>query len=148
MGRGHDAQEACHPQMVYGLRALGFIGCLDLRRLEVTCRNGAPTHPEMWEGGISCCGTSLVPSKPRIGAFVYSSHPVLTQASAQLYSQRRAVPPQAWPPSAFELQWHGLRAPSEASRQPPSTAFEPSPTPSNQPLKAFNSLGLHSSSTR
>ena len=40
----------------------------------------------MWGGGISRDGPSLVPNKPRLGVLVYSSHPLLTQASAQLYS--------------------------------------------------------------
>ena len=43
-------------------------------------------HPGVWAGGVSGDGTSLVPNKPRSGVLVYSSHPLLTQASAQLYS--------------------------------------------------------------
>ena len=40
----------------------------------------------MGGGGMSCDGAPLVPNKPRAGALVYSSRPLLTQASAQLYS--------------------------------------------------------------
>ena len=36
---------------------LGFgvwgLGRLAARRLKVTCRNGAPTHPGVWGGGMS-----------------------------------------------------------------------------------------------
>ena len=52
----------------------------------VTCRNGSATHPGVWWGGIFGEGTSLVPNKPIVGVLVYSSHPLLAQASAQLYS--------------------------------------------------------------
>ena len=47
----------------------------------------APRHTQgCGGGGILCDGASLVPNKPRTGVLVSLSHPLLTQASTQLYT--------------------------------------------------------------
>ena len=89
----------------------------------MTCRNGALDTPRGVGGAIFGDGTSLVPNKARIGVLVYSSHPLLTQASAQLYSfsgfrLTLSIPPPLslfnGPAAAGEASG-GLRGPPRAS---------------------------------
>ena len=92
-------------------------------------------------GGISGDGISLVPDKPRIGVLVHSSHPLLTQVSAQLYSfrasGRRPKFPLSCKLSKIKQRVAGGACESLPSRpRKPPTASEGLPDPPTPP-RAF-----------